>query len=64
MLDLLTCSEWDSDLRAAKEARSGIAGLLGLSVPTSGVSAATGIGDAKKADELESYESLVRSTGY
>ena len=74
VLDLLTCTEWDGDIHAARAARSELSEMLGVSVPAVGSSNA-GAGDGatsssrveekpRKVDELESYKSLVRSTGY
>ncbi|CAB1111562.1 unnamed protein product [Ectocarpus sp. CCAP 1310/34] len=73
-LDILTCTAWDGDLQTAKDARSALAQLLGVSVPTAaankkagagtGDAAAKGGGNPRKADEMESYESLVRTVGY
>lgn len=73
-LDILTCTAWDGDLQTAKAARSALAQLLGVSVPISaankkagadtGDAAADGGGNPRKADEMESYESLVRTVGY
>ncbi|CAM9179699.1 unnamed protein product [Scytosiphon promiscuus] len=76
-LDILTCTAWDGDLQEAKSARSGLAKLLGVNnVPapkkaagSSGggetdAAAPGGGGKPRKADELESYESLVRTMGY
>lgn len=69
MLDLLTGAAWDGDLQAAKVSRSALATLLNVSVPAAKNTGASGSrtpgeGRPRKADELESYESLVRSTGY
>lgn len=69
-LDLLTCAAWDGDLQAAKTARSTLATLLRIQNIPSAKKGGVG-GDALrpeakvcKADEIDSYESLVRSTGY
>lgn len=71
-LDILTCTAWDGDLQEAKTARSALAKLLGVSVPApkkvregeGGGDAAQVDGRARKPDEMESYESLVRTVGY
>lgn len=76
-LDMLTCTAWDGDLQAAKSARSALAKLLGVNnVPAPKKAAGSGGdgetnattqgggGTPRKADELESYESLVRTMGY
>lgn len=68
-LDVLTCTAWDGDLQEAKTQRSALAKLLGVSVPapkkagTEAVSTGTD-GKARRPDEMESYESLVRTVGY
>lgn len=73
-LDILTCTAWDGDLQEAKTARSSLAQLLGVSVPAppkkagvgggGGGDATPAVGQARKPDEMESYESLVRTVGY
>lgn len=77
-LDVLTCTAWDGDLQEAKTARSALAKLLGVSVPAppptkaeagaggagGGDATPAGGGQARKPDEMESYESLVRTVGY
>lgn len=70
-LDILTCTAWDGDLQEAKTARSSLAKLLGVSVPAPEKSGSGGgdattpaDGQARKPDEMESYESLVRTVGY
>lgn len=69
-LDILTCTTWDGDLQAAKTARSTLAKLVNVDVPSAkkatGVEGNTTPGREKprKVDEMESYESLVRTVGY
>lgn len=70
-LDILTCTAWDGDLQEAKTARSSLAKLLEISVPAVKKAGAGGgdaipaaEGQASKPDEMESYESLVRTVGY
>eukprot|EP00752_Nemacystus_decipiens_P005667 g5128.t1 len=71
-LDILTCTAWDGDLQDAKSARSSLAKLLAVSVPapptkaghTGGSGGESGQGQAREPDEMESYESLVRTVGY
>lgn len=71
-LGVLTCTAWDGDLQEAKAARSALAKLLGVSVPAAKNAAAEGVdaappadgGQLRKPDEMESYESLVRTVGY
>lgn len=71
-LDLLTSTAWDGNLEDAKATRSTLATLLNVKVPAAGVPGGkngSGRGEnekqtPRKADEMESYESLVRSSGY
>lgn len=68
-LDILTCTAWDGDLQEAKNQRSALAKLLGVSVPAAkkerpGAFSAHADVKARKPDEMESYESLVRTVGY
>ena len=72
---MLTCTEWDAALEAAKAARTPVAGLLGVRVPAAGGVSGAGMGDGtaahgagekttRRPDELESYKSLVKTTGF
>ena len=69
-LDILTCTAWDGDLQAAKTARSTLAKLVNVDVPSASKAAGAegkttpGREQPRKVDEMESYESLVRTVGY
>ena len=69
-LDILTCTAWDGDLQDAKTARSTLAKLVKVDVPSAKkvveveVNTTHGREKPRKVDEMESYESLVRTVGY
>lgn len=66
-LEILTCTPWDSGIKTAKEARAKLGSLLNVQLPAAVNATDTGSRGRvapRRADEMESYENLVRTAGY
>jgi len=63
--EVLTCTVWDGELEAARANRAKLCDLLGviLSIKTKAEGSTRNLKE-KKADELDSYDALVRDAGY
>jgi hypothetical protein len=62
LLEDITVTVWDAPLEQTRESRERVAQSLGIEAPLVKPAAAAPL--KARADEMESYESLVREAGY